>query len=154
MSNEDGNRVFSRAMFALENGEFDKSEKLLKETIEIFGNTHHISMLAMKTLAGIATDKNRLDDALTFSLDLLDAQIQAYGITHSESSRTVTSILDLCRQLGKDDVAEDVARMVEAATEQEKAKSTNSFRMLRQGESAAREPGAIAKLFKWLGGGG
>ncbi len=132
-------RKFSKAIFALESGRFEESERLLKDTINMLGKTHHVSMLAMKTLVGITSERGRSEEALQISLDLFEAQIAALGVTHSETARTVKNMVDLCKELGKPDVAEHIATMVQIASEEEKLRSTNSFRNLRLGVGGVEE---------------
>ncbi|MDZ4837553.1 MAG: tetratricopeptide repeat protein, partial [Candidatus Melainabacteria bacterium] len=141
--------------------DFAKSERLLRETVAMMGSTHPVAMLAMKTLGGIASEQKRFDDALQVSLDLLDAQISTFGVNHAETSRTVNTILDMCKDLGKDQIAEDIATLVKKASEVEKTKTTQSLQRLRGGvedpEFKKNSPGnkigrfidsVLAKLFK------
>jgi ATP/maltotriose-dependent transcriptional regulator MalT len=132
---QDGNRLFSFAMIAMENGDFAKAEKLFQESIELLGKTHHVSLLAMKTLSGLLSERGRPDDALAMSIDLLETQIDLFGVNHSETTRTVNSILEMCKDLGSDDTAREIADLVKNASEVEKVKTTQSFRKLRKTNS-------------------
>lgn len=130
-----GNRNFSVAMIALESGDFAKSEKLLRETVDMMGKNHPVAMLAMKTLGGIASEQGRYDDCLEVSLDLLDAQIRTFGVNHSETSRTVRGILKICKDHGKPEVANEISMMVDAASNMEKVTTTQSLQRLRRNDT-------------------
>lgn len=151
---KEGNRNFSVAMIALESGDFAKSERLLRETVSMMGNTHPVSMLAMKTMSGIASEQGRYEDSLQVSLDLLDAQITTFGVNHAETSRTIRSILDMCKDLGKPQIADDIAILVQTASEMEKSQTTQSMKRLRVAdidEADGAEPNTLRyKIAKWI----
>lgn len=151
---KEGNRNFSVAMIALESGDFAKSEKLLRETVEMMGKTHPISMLAMKTIGSIASEHGRFEDSLEISLDLLDSQIATFGVNHAETSRTIRGILTMCKDLGKTEIANDISSIVEAASKNEKTKTTQSLQRLRiaDTEDDAKEKETLSqKIAKWFG---
>ncbi len=131
MNDQEGNRLFSVAMIALENGDFAKSERLLRETIETMGPKHPVSLLSLKTLASIAQEQGRYEESLHLSLDLLDSQISTFGINHAEATRTIRGILDLCKELKDDNIAREVEAMVKTASDYDKNNTSQSLKRLR-----------------------
>ncbi len=150
---KEGNRNFSVAMIALESGDFAKSERLLRETVNMMGKTHPVSMLAMKTMGGIASEQGRFDDSLQVSLDLLDAQISTFGVNHAETSRTVRGILTMCKDLGKPEIANDISMMVEVASNMERVQTTQSLKRLRIADTeddGVKEDTLRQKIAQWI----
>ena len=93
-SNEPSN--FTTAIECLEAGDLARAEKLFNLTIKKLGPAHNQSHLSYKSLISIATENGEYGKALTVSLDLLDAQINTFGIRHAETSRTINNIYTLC----------------------------------------------------------
>jgi len=153
-TDQEGNRRFSIAMIALENGDFTKSARLLGETVDIMGKTHPVGMLAMKTLAGIYGEQGKHEEALQATCDLLDAQILTFGVNHAESSRTVRNILDMCKDLGKEQMANDIAMMVQVASDMERNQTTQSFKRLRTNpdDEGIEKETLRYKIQKWIAG--
>ncbi len=152
MNDQEGNRLFSVAMIALENGDFAKSEKLLRETMEAMGPQHPVSLLALKTLASIAQDKGRYEESLHLSLDLLDSQIATFGINHAEPTRTVRGILDLCKELGDDSITREIESMVRAASEYDKNNTSQSLKRLRTDPNDRKKQGLKDKIAGYFSG--
>lgn len=121
---------FTKAIECLESGDLDNAEVLFKKTIEKLGVKHNQSHLAYKSLISIASEKGEYNKALNVSLDLLDAQVNTFGIRHAESSRTINNIYTLCNTLGKHELAEEIMSM---AKEAEQKTVANSVQKLRGG---------------------
>lgn len=151
---------FTRAIESLESGDTARAEALFKQTIKELGPTNNQSLLSYKSLISLATEDNNYTKALNISLDLLDAQIQALGIRHSDCTRTLNNIHTLCNTLGNKELAEEIMAM---AREAERATVATSVKRLRTNDELLEEeeekelPGArtifmmpIAPIKDWV----
>ncbi len=125
-SNEPSN--FTTAIECLEAGDLARAEKLFNLTIKKLGPAHNQSHLSYKSLISIATENGEYGKALTVSLDLLDAQINTFGIRHAETSRTINNIYTLCNTLGKHELAREIMQMAKDAEQQTVASSVKKLR--------------------------
>ncbi len=128
---EDGNLLFSRAIRSLETGDFDEADRLFGQTLRALGTDHPTSMLTMKSMIEIRHQKGDQKGALGYSLDLFDAQSRVLGVNHSESKKTVNSIVNLCQALGKEDLAAEILGLVKGAQTNERATAQGQRKQLR-----------------------
>ncbi|MEZ4535021.1 MAG: hypothetical protein R3D26_08470 [Cyanobacteriota/Melainabacteria group bacterium] len=153
MSDQADASYFTRAIECLEAGDLDRAEELFKLTIQQLGNQHNQAHLAYKSLISIASEKGEYNRALNVSLDLLDAQINTFGIRHAESSRTINNIYTLCNTLGKHELAKEIMQMAKDAEQKTVASSVKKLRgdqeeLLEEEEEKIELPGAQTMIGK------
>lgn len=153
MSENPESSYFTTAIECLESGDLDKAEGLFKLTVEQMGPTHNQSHLAYKSLISIASEKGEYTKALNVSLDLLDAQVNTFGIRHAESSRTINNIYTLCNTLGKHELAKEIMQMAKDAEQKTVATSVKKLRgdkeeLLEEEEEKIELPGAQTMIGK------
>ncbi len=148
---QDGNSLFLLAQTAMEKGEVEKAEGYLREIVDLMGRTHHMSHLSLRALADISIEQGRYKDAINTSIDLLDAQIITFGVSHAEPSRTLESILSLCKSTGHSNMCAEIECMVETARGFDK--DNRSMRKTRSSRvKSVEEEGAVEKLKKKIVG--
>lgn len=153
MSDQTDASYFTSAIECLESGDLDRAEELFKLTIQKLGNQHNQAHLAYKSLISIASEKGEYNRALNISLDLLDAQINTFGIRHAESSRTINNIHTLCNTLGKHELAKEIMQMAKDAEQKTVASSVKKLRgdkeeLLEEEEEKIELPGAQTMIGK------
>lgn len=142
LNQERGSEFFSQAIKTLEEGDWDKAEQLFIAALNNLGNKHHLSVLALKSLVTISSNKGELEKSLDWSLQLLDAQSVTLGLNHADTSRTVSNIITMCVTLGKTSLAEEVKELALYAREAEKTTRTQQAAQLRTRNVGAKPPAA------------
>jgi|AGTN01.1.fsa_nt_gi hypothetical protein len=132
LNQERGSEFFSQAIKTLEEGDWDKAEQLFIAALNNLGNKHHLSVLALKSLVTISSNKGELEKSLDWSLQLLDAQSVTLGLNHADTSRTVSNIITMCVTLGKTSLADEVKELAQYAREAEKSTRTQQAAQLRK----------------------
>lgn len=132
LNEERGSEFFSQAIKTLEEGDWDKAEQLFIAALNNLGNKHHLSVLALKSLVTISSNKGELEKSLDWSLQLLDAQAATLGLNHADSSRTVNNIITMCVTLGKTSLAEEVKELAQYARDAEKTTRSQQAAQLRK----------------------
>src|SRR5579883_1648071 len=131
MDEERGSQLFSESMRAMESGSMSRAEQLFMGSLTHLPPTHHLTLLALKTLVTISSNKGDLEKAIDWSLKLLDAQTGALGYSHADTARTVINISTMCDTLGKHDLAKEVKELHQYASQAERSVREQKLKDLR-----------------------